>query len=476
MNVKRIFQSSLFACGVMVCGCSDGAESQSAGGASAAVPTASAEITNRVDVPEAVRRNLGITFARVEQRAVAETLRVPGRFELMPDARREYRTMLAGRVELLVQQYQQVEAGTPLYRLDSPPWRELQQKLSEADAARREAEKRAEMIPRLLEAHEQHHRSVEEQLRILIAQLERLQTGAESGSVSTAELAQSQSAVAAARIRQAESLEKEVELEVMRVEATARLDAARNRFDLLLDTAATVLDASKTDLTQPDRTSSDARPLWRTLDHVVVLASSRGQIESVALTNGAWADATKLVLTAIVPDRIRFHAHGMQSDLGHLHGGLPARIVPPRGGSIDLQDTMEGTLTVGISGDPRERTIDLYTVPERLADWARPGVTAHLEITLAETNSELAIPAGAVIQDGLTRLLFRRDPRDPDKVIRLDADLGVSDGRWVVIQSGLREGDEVVLDGIYQLMLATSASSPKGGHFHPDGSFHEGDE
>src|SRR5215203_748077 len=79
--------------------------------------------TNRVDINAAVRQNLGITFAKVESRNVARTLRVPGRFELVPTARREYRVPAAGRVELLVQQYQRVEKGTPLYRLESPRWR-----------------------------------------------------------------------------------------------------------------------------------------------------------------------------------------------------------------------------------------------------------------------------------------------------------------------------------------------------------------
>jgi len=39
----------------------------------------------------------------------------------------------------------------------------------------------------------------------------------------------------------------------------------------------------------------------------------------------------------------------------------------------------------------------------------------------------------------------------------------------------VREGDEIVLAGNYQLMLATSGSAPKGGHFHSDGTFHAED-
>jgi hypothetical protein len=45
-------------------------------------------VTNRIDVPDAVRRNLGITFAKVERRQVASTIRVPGQFEMLPSARR----------------------------------------------------------------------------------------------------------------------------------------------------------------------------------------------------------------------------------------------------------------------------------------------------------------------------------------------------------------------------------------------------
>ena len=49
-----------------------------------------------------VRENLGITFAKSEYRVVQGTLRIPGRFESEPSARRAYQAPLAGRVEVLV--------------------------------------------------------------------------------------------------------------------------------------------------------------------------------------------------------------------------------------------------------------------------------------------------------------------------------------------------------------------------------------
>src|SRR5688572_26064716 len=75
-------------------------ESNRENSAAATAPTP----TNRVDIPATVRTNLGITFAKVEVRDVARTIRVPGSFELSPEARREYRTMANGRVDLNVAQ------------------------------------------------------------------------------------------------------------------------------------------------------------------------------------------------------------------------------------------------------------------------------------------------------------------------------------------------------------------------------------
>ena len=198
------------------------------------------------------------------------------------------------------------------------------------------------------------------------------------------------------------------------------------------------------------------------------------------VTNGSWADAQANIMTIVQPDQLRFHASGLQSDLGVLQNGLQVNIVPPTptsgGNAVDLQNTMHGTLQLGLTGDANDRTIDLYVTPDKLSFWARPGITAQLEIITDSTGvAQLAIPLAAVQQDGLTPIIFRRDPNNPNEAIRMEADLGLNDGRWVAVLSGLTDGDEVVLDGGFQLMLATSGSIQGGGHFHSDGTFHEGD-
>ena len=221
-------------------------------------------------------------------------------------------------------------------------------------------------------------------------------------------------------------------------------------------------------------------PAWATITMIDITAAEPGIVESLGLTNGAWADEKTPVLTVVRADRLRFRASGLQSDLGVLRDGLQARIVPPTptstGRAVPITDVMTGTLSLGLAGDPNDRTLDVFVVPDGLRPWARPGVSAQLEIVTDSTASpELAIPLAAVQRDGLTPVIFRRNPKNPNEALRMEADLGKDDGRWVALLSGVRDGEQIVLDGAFQLMLATSGSIQKGGHFHADGTYHEGE-
>ena len=89
---------------------------------------------NQVFIPLSVRNNLGITFAKVERRNVSETLRVPGNFEYSPSARVEYRTMLPGRIDLKVKQFDYVEMGQLLFLIDSPEWRDIKKTLAQNES------------------------------------------------------------------------------------------------------------------------------------------------------------------------------------------------------------------------------------------------------------------------------------------------------------------------------------------------------
>jgi multidrug efflux pump subunit AcrA (membrane-fusion protein) len=435
--------------------------------------------SNRIAVPTAVRTNLGISFATVEARRVERTLRVPGRFEYAPTARREYRTMVPGRVELLVDQYDRVDAGAALYRLDSPAWRDMQAALSEAESDIARFTARLASFTPLREAHHRHEQQLEEVIANRREQVAQLEQVADAGGGRRGELISARGAVATAEAELAEVLEKEAELAADEAEIAAQLTAARTRRAIQLDAMASVLGLGAEELAAASE-DDPTTPRWRTIDRITVRAEEPGVVASLGITNGAWADEKTTVLHAVRPERLRFHAEVLQSDLGAIRDGLPARIVPPSptaiGRAIPMQDAMDATIALGLAGDADRRTIDVLASVDEPAAWARAGVAAYLEIlTDPDARPSLAIPLAAVQRDGLVPVIFRRDPARPDEVIRIEADLGADDGRWIAINSGVRLGDQIVLDGSFQLMLATTGTIQAGGHFHADGTFHAED-
>lgn len=415
----------------------------------AAMMEEAAPSTNRIDIPDTVRRNLGIEFAKVEPRQVERTLRLPGRFELLPTARRELRAPTDGRVELLVDQYDVVEPGTPLARIAGSAWRELEEEILATRA-------RLESMGPVREAHRVHEASLADKVALWkdrLAQLERLR---EAGGGGAAQWTEAQATLNATQAELAEVMEKDAELQATQRVLEAELRARVSRRELLLAQAGCGAEEA-----------SDGG--------LLICAADRGVVEMLAVAPGGHVEEGELVLSIVQPERLRFRARALQGDLDRLRDGLQARIVAANAADAERLEPMRAVVSIGLAGDPDGRTIDVLAATESLAPWARSGIAASLEVVLEGGRTELAIPQRAVLRDGIVAVVFRRDPKDPNKAIRLEADLGTSDGRFVEILSGVKEGDEIVVAGNYPLMLAMSGTATKGGHFHADGTFHAED-
>ncbi len=443
-----------------LCGCDKG-ESSRQDDKEHADERAAEPASNRIDIPPSVRQNLGITFVRVEKRPVNSTIRLPGQFEFRPEARREYHVMLPGRIDLLVKQYDRVEKGQPLFFLDSPEWQELKGELVAASNAMNRSHADLAVAEATVDETEKTVAFREERLAGL-AQAQVRQVTLE------AELADKRNSLP--RLR--------AELESVRAE----FDAAHARYDVMLNTASSFAGIPKDKLDPYDNPHAhfeSGDPPWRSLNRLTIRAEASGIVDRLAVTHLGWAETGELVLDTIDPTALRFHGEALQTDILLFSDGQSARISPPPGGSIDLQDTVDGTIEIGFQADSVHRTIPIFLVPNELPSWAKAGVTAYLEVfTKGKGGAVLAIPEAAIVRDGLEKVFFQRDRNDLNKVIRVVADLGDSDGRWIEVSSGVMLGDEIVLGGVYPLMLASSSSGERqaGGHFHSDGTFHEGED
>lgn len=427
---------------LMLVGCTDQAGDPPSSSATqeAAVPP-----TNRIDIPATVRNNLGITFAGVERRRVDSTIRVPGSFELQPLARHEYRLTLPGTVKLEVDQYQAVNPGDLLYRFSSPRWPELQHEIIMGEQAIESAHAEIDVA----------RARIDEAERRLVIMRERIES-LNDADIRNAEL-ESQAAELEASLPRLRAELRQAETNLTNAERTRQHALHRA-------SAATGID--------------EEQLAAETIDWIEVRAIEPGVVEMLSLTDGSFAEAPSLVLSTVDPSKLRFRAMALQSDLARL-GAIPeARIVPPSSPGIALGDTVEASVTVGLEAHPEQRTVTLLANPAESRQWMRPGVSAFLEVVTDTTGGPaLAIPRSAIVRDGITHVFFRRDPKDANKAIRVEADMGVDDGRWIVINSGISLDDQIVLDGAYELKLASQQSgvAQRGGHFHADGTFHADD-
>ena len=451
--------------------------------------------TNRIAIPSTVRNNLGITFAAVKKRDVINTMRAPGYFEALPSAHVDYHATVSGYVELFVKQYDQIEEGTLLYRLDSPQWRTIQRDIAQTINSIRSLRQRIISLDQEISASKNHVEQVKKTITIWQKRVDELQKLSAAGGGKAAQLTESRGKLATTNSELSHMIEQQAVYNRQKIEAKINFgnyaftmprlftiavpDAKQNKafeknVDLSLSAAASILNVPVDYLLE--NVGSDAEPLyrWRTIDKIDIRANKAGIIETLNVTNGSWIEAADEILTTVDPKQLRFRATALQSDLGRLQNGLPAIISPPHAAELNYQDEISGEIEISLEADPTNRTIDLLVKPNRLTNWTRPGVSAFLTVSLQkDSKPELAIPTSCVIRDGVNDIFFRRDPKNPDQVIRVEADLGRNDGRWVEVLSSVKEGDEIVLHGVYELNLASASTSTKTGHFLADGTYHE---
>ena len=414
-----------------------------------------------------VRENLGITFAKAEYRVVQGILRVPGHFEAESSARRAYQMPLAGQVEVLVKPYQRIAAGEPLYRVASSSWYTLQRELAEATVA-------AQLIGERYAAAQAHTLALEQAVTLWSDRARVLERLAKEVGGKASEVAEAKGRLADLLVQQAEARARlsELKRDAVGADGTPAGGLAAIRLRQNIATAARITGVDVAALTA----DVDGRPRWQSIDEPLVLAHAAGVVEGEVATSGTWLDERATVLTITDPSGVRLRASALQSDLAKLRDGLPARIV-----GADPQDTLRlpATIVLGPIADVFDRSVNLIARPTGDASIPasiRPGVAALLEVAISgSAEEELAIPVAATIRDGLKTVFFKRNRAAPDVVVKVEADLGASDGRWVVVNSGVKEGDEVVVGGLYPLKLSQQEGGAAGaGHFEADGTFHTG--
>lgn len=487
-------------------GCGGGAPSEQPRRSSAPA------ITNRIPLPAEVVANLGITFEKARRGRLETRLRIPGRVEVAPEARFVVRAPSSGRLALKTARWQRVAKGEVVAELLSPDLRKTQEELAEAAASvdrieielvlmRAEATPLAE-IARATEATLASSRNREKAAQTAVESAEALVTlarervestqkitaesGLASGVVFTArkDHAEAQAAALEATLRREEARRAIPDLTLSLATARARAETATLQIGILERKKATAETSVRQQLRQlavltgasvEDLGAQSATgPAWALLESVALRSPADGIVTEVDVSDAEWVESAASLLRIVDPRKMVFRGEVPESDATRIPADAAVRIEVGCSNCSMLETKLGAARPIA---DPRTRTI---LVEARLPGdgSAYPdGSSATAAVLLSGSkDEETLIPTACVVQDELETLVFRRDPAKPDQVIRTPISIGMRSEGWVEVLSGVGEGDEVVRNGVHQLRLTGIGKAAANGHFHADGSWHEGKE
>jgi len=95
----------------------------------------------------------------------------------------------------------------------------------------------------------------------------------------------------------------------------------------------------------------------------------------------------------------------------------------------------------------------------------RVGQSVNLYVETARAEEALALPNEAIVEEGGRPVAYVQ--LGGETFEKRELTLGIRDGDWVQVLSGVKEGERVVTKGAYAVKLASMSSAiPSHGHAH----------
>ncbi len=191
----------------------------------------------------------------------------------------------------------------------------------------------------------------------------------------------------------------------------------------------------------------------------VLLAPQQGTILSDAFIVGELIDPGRVIFVISDESKLWVEASTVPSDLTHFEIGAPARIAHGddhwiNGRVVQLHHQLDETT----------RRQGLRIEVDNSDDHLHPGQFVEAEVSTREGPSVLAVPSEAItLVKGAPTVFLLKEGRElhPQSV-----ETGVSSGGWTEVRSGLSEGVEIAITGVFHIKSLLLKSSLGEGHAH----------
>lgn len=154
---------------------------------------------------------------------------------------------------------------------------------------------------------------------------------------------------------------------------------------------------------------------------------------------------------------VQVEGKAFEQSFPSLKKGLRVRITT----SIYPDEVFTGEIfSISPEIHPEERTVHFWARVKNRGLTLKPNLFVRVVVSIGRKEEALAIPQGAVIEEGGRNFVFLDDGEGYRKVEVL---LGATDDRFVAVKEGLSRGDQVVTTGKRQLLALSKAGREEGG-------------
>ncbi|MCW8193649.1 efflux RND transporter periplasmic adaptor subunit [Proteobacteria bacterium 005FR1] len=198
---------------------------------------------------------------------------------------------------------------------------------------------------------------------------------------------------------------------------------------------------------------------------IALRAPIAGEMTSVNVRPGSYVKAGDALFSIAAPDRRWLDIRVPERFAQNLPEASGAWIEMDRRTLVLDADIGARVVQTDTVIDPRSRTASVTLEYPSGKGPALIGSRFAAHVFSGEAKSILAIPRSAVIDDAGQSVVYVQT--SGETFARRPVTLGISDGNYVAVQSGIQQGERVVSQGAYYVKLATIGGDAVGhGHAH----------
>jgi len=193
---------------------------------------------------------------------------------------------------------------------------------------------------------------------------------------------------------------------------------------------------------------------------ITLFAPINGKIIENRAVLGAMVDQTTEILTIMDPNLLVIDADIYEKDIAKIRIGQQVEVTVP---AYPGENFMGKISYISDVLKEETRTITVRAEVENQGYKLKPGMFAGIDIFLNHQVQALVLPMEAILDDKDEHIVF---VKVDDKYIPVIVEAGIKEGAFIEIIHGIKEGDEVVTKGNYQLKSKLYDEILKKAHVH----------